>query len=368
MATAPSQGNADLKQKTQSAFVTLSLITQACHGILNTSFVAPDPKPSWFDDLQAKLDQAKTVATDWIQNIAPNVTGGVPVQVIDYGTTYGAMSAEIQSIVQQYPDAQGADDPHVKQVHALVAALEQSVQTIIGNADTTANSLKAWGAQIQAAHDALSSGAANIQSAETDLSTDITRMNDAISTLNETIHKENIAIAASAAGIGVGLLLLVAGIALAPETGGASLIVAGTGGALIIGGSVTWGVMQAKINAQFKEIAADQKELDSDKAQLVALQGLASASSQSITYTTDSSNALSDFRTSWSIFQGELQGVMTKLKSAEASLSTIVAGAFTDAAATEWADATDFAQSLANAPVSVPVKQLPMDSTQQQAA
>ena len=73
------------------------------------------------------------------------------------------------------------------------------------------------------------------------------------------------------------MLLLVVGIALAPETGGASLLVAGTGGLLIVGGAVTWGVMQSKINAQFDEIAKDQKELDDDKRQLVALQGLASA-------------------------------------------------------------------------------------------
>ena len=73
-----------LQQQTQSAFVILSLITQACHGILNTIFVPPSPKPSWFDDLNGKLDVAKTHARDWIDNIAPGVTSGVPVQVINY--------------------------------------------------------------------------------------------------------------------------------------------------------------------------------------------------------------------------------------------------------------------------------------------
>lgn len=356
--------SSDLQQKTQTAFITLSLITQACHGILNTVFIAPTPKPDWFDGLQSKLDDAKEIASDWVTNIAPDVTGGVPVQVIDYGTTYSALSAKIQSIAKQHPNAQGPDDPHVKQVHDLVSALEQAVAGILTNAETTASTLAAWGTKIQQAHDALTTGATNIQSAETDLTTDITKMNTAISTLNDTIHKENLAIAGSAAGIGAGLLLLVAGIALAPETGGASLVVAGTGGALIIGGAVTWGIMQSKINAQFDEIASDQNELQDDQRQLVALQGLSSASSQSIQYTTDSSNALSDFRTSWTVFQGELQGVMSKLQSAESSLSTIVAGAFTAAANTEWGDATAFAQSLADAPVEVPVAQLPMDSTQ----
>jgi len=353
--------NTKLQQQTQSAFVILSLITQACHGILNTNFVPPSPKPSWFDDLNGKLDVAKTHARDWIDNIAPGVTSGVPVQVINYGTTYSAITAQIQSIVSAHPDAQGADNPYVIQVHELVSALDQQVSVVITNANTTDTLMKNWGDLMQAAHDALTTGAVNIQKAESDLSADISKMNEAISVLNETIRKENIAIAASAGGIGLGLLLLVVGIALAPETGGASLLVAGTGGLLIVGGAVTWGVMQSKINAQFDEIAKDQKELDDDKRQLVALQGLASASNQSIQYVSDATNALSDFRTSWGVFKGELQGVLSKLEAAEAALSTIVAGAFTAAAASEWDLATQFAQSLANAPTTFPSKQLAMD-------
>jgi len=219
-----------LQQQTQSAFVILSLITQACHGILNTIFVPPSPKPSWFDDLNGKLDVAKTHARDWIDNIAPGVTSGVPVQVINYGTTYSAITAQIQSIVSAHPDAQGADNPYVIQVHELVSALDQQVSVVITNANTTDTLMKNWGDLMQAAHDALTTGAVNIQKAESDLSADISKMNEAISVLNETIRKENIAIAASAGGIGLGLLLLVVGIALAPETGGASLLVAGTGG------------------------------------------------------------------------------------------------------------------------------------------
>lgn len=353
----PSPG---LQTQTQSAFVTLNLITQACHGVLNTTFIAPSPQPSWFADLNSKLDTAKTQATEWIDNLAPNVTGGVPVQVIDYGTTYSAISESINAIVQANPNAQGATDPNVIQVHKLVSALEQQVQTILANVQATQDSLKNWGDEMQSSHDALTTGAANIQSAEASLSADIDKMNDAITQLNKTIHQENIAIAASASGIGLGLILLVAGVALAPETGGASLLVAGTGGILIIGGSVTWGIMQSKINEQFNEVAQDQAELSDDNRQLVALQGLASSSSQAIAYIANADSALSDFRTSWTVFQGELQGVLSKLQLAEAALSTIVEGVFTQAASNEWALATSFAQSLANAPVQVASQELPL--------
>lgn len=353
----------ELKQKTKKAFLMLNCITQACHGIQNTQFISPHPKPKWFDVLNGKLDVAKTHAADWVNNISANITSGVPVQVIDYGTTFDAFCEQINNTVIQHPMAQGKDNRYVKEVHSIVSALEGAVQDIITNADKASEQLEAWGKLMQKSHDDLSSGAADIQSAEVDLQIDITKMNNAIQSLQDKINKENIAIAASAGGIGFGILLLVAGIALAPETEGYSLIVSVTGGALIIGGGVTWGVMQAEIDHQFKEIATDQKEKQADKRQLVALQGLASASNQAIIYINECTSALSEFRTCWGVFQGELKGVLSKLEKAEDSLQVIVSGAFTAAAQKEWADATAFAQEIADAKVKVAAKTLPMSST-----
>jgi len=41
---------------TASGFASLQIVTASCHGVLNTQFIAPSPKPSWFDDLNAKLE------------------------------------------------------------------------------------------------------------------------------------------------------------------------------------------------------------------------------------------------------------------------------------------------------------------------
>ena len=89
-----------------------------------------------------------------------------------------------------HPDAQGADNPYVIQVHELVSALDQQVSVVITNANTTDTLMKNWGDLMQAAHDALTTGAVNIQKAESDLSADISKMNEAISVLNETIRRK----------------------------------------------------------------------------------------------------------------------------------------------------------------------------------
>ncbi|HAA56447.1 MAG TPA: hypothetical protein DCE42_16900 [Myxococcales bacterium] len=340
-----------LQQKTKSTYLVLRMIDQSCQGVLNTQFSKKglDPVPDWFDGLDQKLKDSQGVAGDWLNNLGPSIAGGVPAKVVSYSTTYQALSASIQKIADEHPNAQGADNQYVKEVHSLVEGLEGSVSDILKQIDETATQMTDWGKRLQKAHDALSDGATSIQAAETDLQTDIDKMNNAISNLRSAIHKENIAIAASAGGIGLGLLLTVVGIALAPETGGTSLLVAAGGGLLVVGGAVTWGVMQHKINEQFDEIGKDQKELEADKRQLVALQGLATAAKGAVDYMEQAQTYLTEFRTEWSTFQQEITSVKDKLQKADESLQVIVSAAFTQAALNEWLDAEKFANQIATA-------------------
>lgn len=343
----------DLNQNTWAGWSSLHIITANCIAVQNTNFSPPDPKPDWFDALNSALVNAQTIAADWVDNIQVDVTKSVPTAIVDYGTDYAAFSQKIIDIAQAHPDASGADNEYVKQVNTLIETLLNALKDILAQVDKVSESMKTWGQQMQKAHDNLTTGAANIQSAEADLQADIGKMNSAIESLNAMIDSENKAIAYAAAAIGIGIFTLVAGIALAFVTFGAGLVVAGVGAAAIIGGSVTWGVMQAKINKQYDEIADDQKELDQDQRQLVALQGLAQASDLAIKSISNATQALADFRTSWGVFQGELEGVITKLKKGEASLSTLVAETFTEAAEKEWDLVMQFAQSLLDQKVDV---------------
>ena len=343
----------DLNQKTWAGWSTLHIITASCLAVENTVFTAPDPKPDWFDALNSALVNAQTVAAHWVNDLSVDISKNVPTSIVDYGTDYAAFSAKIRSIADAHPDATGKDNEYVKQVNTLIETLLSALNNILTSVDKVSEDMKNWGIQMQAAHKDLTTGAANIQAAEADLQADISKMNDAIASLHKMIDGENKAIAAAAAAIGIGIFALIAGIALAFVTFGAGVVVAGAGAAAIVGGAVTWGVMQAKINKQYDEIAKDQKELDQDKRQLVALQGLAQASNLCISSIANATVALADFRASWGVFQGELQGVITKLNSGEKSMSTLVAETFTDAAEKEWNLVMEFAQSLLDAKVDV---------------
>jgi chromosome segregation ATPase len=353
----------DLQKNTQTAFLFLNVITGACHSIVNQSFIAPTPKPDWFDTLNGELDDSKTVANTWINDLAEDVIKQIPLSIINYDTTYTAFTQKIHDIANAHPEAQGSDNQYVKQVQGLIDEMLNSdgaVNSIIQTMEDTDTKLKEWGKKIQTAHDNLQNGAVNIQQAETDLQTDIDKMNNDIQNLHDSIDTENKVIAGAAIGIGVGLLIMVVGIALIPETGGASAyIAAGSGALMVVGGAATWGVMQHKINEQFDQINEDTKQLNDDKRQLISLQSLAAAANTVVNNLATTSQALSELRTFWGTFKGELEGVQTKLNNAEKSLNIIVQDTFTDAAMNEWRMAVDTATQLSEMTITFDAQTLP---------
>lgn len=363
---APAPAPDNLFGNTGVSYNAAQLITFAAHAVVNTVFVALTPKPSWFDALNTELVAAQTLAQQWIDTLDTEVAKTIPLQVINFGSNFTAATNAILQIVQANPNAQGANDPSVLEIKAIVQqTLLQPIETVIGQMTQITSSLTTWGDSMQTAHNKLASGSTNIQSAEIALQVDVTKMNEAITTLQSEISAENKAIAASAAAIGIGIFALVVGVALAPETGGASLLIGGAiGAAGIIGGSVTWDTMQSRINSQFNEISNDQQELADDQRQIVALQGLQMASSNAVSSIELATQSLSKLQTQWGTFQGELQNVVQQLESAENAISTIVQGVFTSAAQTEWTSAIATANNLVNAPIQIEAQTLPMSSQQ----
>ena len=350
----------DLKSQTQTGFLSLQLVTQACHAVANTVFVPLTPKPDWFDGLKTNLDAAQIVANDWINNIAPALTASVPQTVLDYGSTYQALSAQIVSICTANPDAKGSDNQYVIQVHELLAALLDQADQILGTVDTSKSQLLTWGQRLQTAHNDLASGASSIQNAEVGLASDVDKMNLAIKSLNATIEGLQEEIMYAEIAVGVGIFLGVVALALAFVSGGASLLVGGVAVGAIVGGAIEWAKFQAEVNSDFADIAADQQEMAADKVQITALQGLAMASNQAVSNMGLAESYLSDFRTSWQGFHDDLQAVINDLTLADQALSTLLEMAFSNSALNEWKLAVEFATQLQQTPITMPSTQMDM--------
>lgn len=362
----------DSQQKTQASFLSLQVITASCHAILNTTFTPPDVKPTWFDSLNAKLDVAKTHASDWIDNIAPQLTAGIPNQVIDYASTFKASVEAIEQLAADNPGASGAKNPIVMEAAEILTNLASQVQGSIKDVDGMAATLKTWGDAMQKSHDDLSSGAADIQNAIVDLQTDVTSMNNAIQNNLDAIQALNKQLVYAQIAVGVGIFMLVAGVAICVASVGTAAWVGGgiavVGAAGIIGGAVTWGVIQKQINDDYSDIAKEQKQKSADQRQIVALQGIALATNQTVSSIETATSTLSDFRTSWALYQDELNGVLQKLNSGASMSSIIMEKVFADAAQNEWALAVQYAQDLVNSKPPVDTKDLQINTKQAAAA
>lgn len=352
--------NTTTNSKVSAAFTSLQLVTCACHSVLNTSFTPLDPKPDWFDSLNEELEMAKDLAKHWIDDLAPKMTSTIPTNVLNYSTTYKAMTDQILSLINKEPLAKGKDNPTVQQVFALIDAIKSSIDDIINNISSTEKELTEWGDEMQKSHDNLFNKSKSIQDAEQDLQASIDKMNQAINSIRTEIDSENKAIMYSELAVGIGIFALVAGLALSLVTFGAGMVVASVGLLGIIGGGISWGVMQAKINSQLDDIANDQRTISDDQRQIVALQGLSTASSSVISYIEIATSSLSDVKVMWETFQGELQGVCDKIDKADEGIFAIVNEGYIIASQNEWALVEEFAEKLTEMQLNVETKQIPI--------
>jgi len=351
-----------LEKRTQRAFISFHVLTVCCQSILTTQIISPNPKPQWFDDLNEELSRIKTLAASWNNNIAPSVTSSILLKVLNYAPVYKPVNDEINDISRQFPNAKGADDPHIWKVQQLIKIFTGEIDSIVGDIDQTCSKVHQWGIDIKKAYDDLSSGVSLIQKAEAELAADIEAMNSAIDKLHKMIDSENNAIADVEITIGVSIITFIIGIGLVPLTSGASLITSGAGALTAAGSEVSWSVLQEKINKQFKQVTKDQAGISVENRQLVALQSLALPPNLVISSLNSASGALSDFRNLWVTFKEEMEDALNKLDSAEQSLSTITEQFFSSAAAEEWATAEKFIQGLNSLKVQREEKTLPMDS------
>src|SRR5262249_16141494 len=194
--------------------------------------------------------------------------------------------------VQNILDSVGSGDLSDEQIATIVQifqALEQYLQQLLGTPTDsnlaappsaqptlygTQNDLATFRTNVTSDNNALTQGQQGAAQEVALLQVDETKMNSDISTLQGEIAIWNQEIVESEIGIGVSIFVAVVGIALAPATGGSSLVATGIGVAGLGGSIASTVVYSEKVKAAFDEIAADQAELTTDQQQVNALNGI----------------------------------------------------------------------------------------------
>lgn len=346
--------------KTVKTCAALTLVTACCHGVVNTNLIKPEPvkdkdKFKWFDEVKAKLDASKTVASDWIDNVVVPIQSDIPASVITFDNQFQTSTDYVIDICKKHPHMKKGD-AEFDDVNEILNALMQTINDdILLSIDNSRKALKDWGDSLQKAHNELSGKIQVIQNAEVDISTEIDRLNTSIDALNNMISTETTLVGVGAGLVGVGVFVAVVGVALIATGVGTVVggIVTGVGAVMVIGGAVTWGVMQGKIDKQYKEIADKKKEIAADKQLLASLKGIEVGTSQAVGYMETALSALDEVRTTWEGFYKVISDTVKELDKAEKSAVVVLKSLFTEAAQKQWKDAHEIAQKLLDAKVSV---------------
>ncbi len=339
--------------KTVKACAALTLVSACCHGILNTTLIKPEPvkeeeKFEWFDDVKAKLDAAKVVAKDWVDNVVVPIQSDIPTNVITFDNQFQASADYVINVCKKYPEMKKGDK-EFEDVNEVLRALMQTIEDdIIASIDDSRTTLKNWGDSLQEAHDNLSGKIQVIQEAESDISTEIERLNTSIEALNNLISSETTLVAVGAGLVGGGIFVAVVGVALLASGVGAVAggIVIGVGAAMAIGGAVTWGVMQQRIDKQYEEIAQERREILQDQQLLASLKGIETGTSSAVDYMQTALSALDEVKTTWEGFYKVIEDAVKDLDKAEKSATAVLKKIFTEAAQKQWKDAHELAQKL----------------------
>ncbi len=344
-------------------FASVRQITDSCWGIRNTLFNSVTPKPVWYDGLNEKFGTVKHYANDWIDNIAIAVTSTIPSSVIDFVPTYSASADAITAITQRSPGSLSSSD--LNAVRDILTRVVTKVDSISANVDQYAKlengkptgRLVTWQKNMSDASLDLKSGSANIQSAASDLTTAIQGYNSEIDSLKSDIDYYNKLVATGAGLVCGGIFVGIVGAALCfafPVVGG---IVLAIGVAMLIGGAVTWGVYQKRINDANAKILEYKSKITESNHTLLALNTLSSSVDLAVSNAESAVKNLTNFASSWVTFGTSLKSTLASLQQGGEEAVGALVDLDMEIAKGYWLDVKDYATSLMNSPSDV--KQVP---------
>lgn len=139
-------------------------LTVWAHAVLNTVLHPLDPKPTWFDTLDAQLQTAQTPASQWVNTDGPAVAAGVTQGFIDYGDTFVNAAKDLAPIVAQALANPGRtpDEQQRADVLAVLNRLTEIATTQRDAATGFHQTVSAFTEQIMAVRDQLTTDIENV--------------------------------------------------------------------------------------------------------------------------------------------------------------------------------------------------------------
>lgn len=344
------------------SFASVRQITEGCTAIRNTRFQAPATKPDWFDGLNGKLEALKHFANTWLDDYAIAITSTIPTSIMTFVPVYDASAKVLRDIIQRSPDELSPSDAVL--AREVIARMVGNVHTISTKVEyyakvdgqmVASGKLIDWQKNMRAARDALDKGSDSIQNARTDLKADIEEYKGKITTLKAEIEQYNKMVALGAGLVGGGIFVGVVGLGFCfafPWVGG---ILIAVGAGMVIGGAVTWGVMQKKINKANREIVDYTAKIAEGNKTILALDSLSTAAHTCLDSADSAIQNMTDFAATWATFGSSLRATMAALEQGGKEAYGALLAMDLDEAQENWDDVKDYAKKLQSVPSEIKV-------------
>ena len=385
---------------TQQALTGAFIAIQSANKAIKLQGTMPKVDIDGLKDINTSLAAAQGHADLWAESISGNVQNQLQA-IIDYNSLYVPLSTDINSAISEIKRATKAAPPSddtMSNLASMLAALQDQVQVnLYGSGGTTDNPSQASAVGVfnqlvkyqkdVASDSSIFKGYATLAfNSESGIDAQIKQYNDDIDTDNEAMAKDRAMIGGGAAMIVTGVLICVVAVALAPETGGATIAVIGTiGVAATVGGAVMIGVSAHDLNSKEADVSDKIVKIANDQAEKVSLVTVNSTCSNISTYSGLIYGALDTIKTSWEQMDNDMANVIGALnmpqnelmkwiaKKAGTSAPTYpVMGAILEAQfaapQADWAKAATTAQTLLNGIANVVEFILPVGTIPTQAA
>jgi|GEM_PF-2687163 len=292
-----------VKQQLADSVLYGQRIAAWCQSIMNASVQATTA--TWYTTFVANLKIAQQHATTYTSYIGPDAWTVIPTALQTYGQQHALTLQALADIIAKYaPPTPKGEKPvtvsitpwsmdDITMAVSYLQALSQQLTALVGDATSTTlsnlpdasgntpaqetvtglrNDLRTFHNNIVSDNQNLTQGKDGAAKQVSLLTADEQKMNDAITSLNQQIEQWDNDITISGSGLGLSLIMMVAGFALGAATGGVGAIVVGCFAVLGAAGSATsLGIFNTKVGDAQSQIIADNSELTSDQQQVAAL-------------------------------------------------------------------------------------------------
>jgi hypothetical protein len=308
--------------------------------------------------LNPHLATAQGHSNDWIDNISGQLWDRLQ-GVVSFGEVFGNLEGGLVAAAKAMGDEKSFAPNEIAKLIAMLQALQSLVQQQHDQSVTDFNKLADYAKAVNSDFSAF----------ETDFNTanrvlggdqgEIAQLQAKISSENDAMSKDLAMIGGGAAMMVVGILVIACGALLEFETAGAATLIIAAGVAVVAGGAAMTGVAGKDYDDKLAQVAIDQQNLASDRAEIALLHGVNTQLTSLTTTLAKTQQALSNMVTGWEQLDNGITAVVQDLQNPQDYLASVqrtqpnatpatvalIVGAEIQTAAQDWANSVKIAQS-----------------------